>query len=120
MKSASWAVVKTSGTPPAAGQSRPAGTAISVALVDDRELGLPAAADDPHHAVADREARGARAELGDLAGELEPGDVRAASPAAPGSRRRSCIMSAPLSPAARTRTSTSPVPGSGVGVLARR
>ena len=29
MKIASWAVVKTSGTPPAAGQSRFAGTAIS-------------------------------------------------------------------------------------------
>ena len=40
-----------------------------------RELRLPAAADDAHHAVADREAVCAPAEGGHLAGELEPGDV---------------------------------------------
>ena len=46
-----------------------------LALVHDGELGLPAAADDAHHAVARLEAPGARAERGDLTGELEPRDV---------------------------------------------
>src|SRR4029079_12385180 len=46
-----------------------------LALVDRGEPGLPAAAHDRHHAVAQAEARRARAERDDLAGELEPGDV---------------------------------------------
>jgi len=46
------------------------------ALIDHRELRLPAAADDPHHAVAELEALGDRAAFGDLACELEPGYVQ--------------------------------------------
>ena len=46
-----------------------------LALVDDAQLGLAAAAGDRHHAVAHSEARGARPERSDLAGELEPRDV---------------------------------------------
>ena len=53
-----------------------------LALVHDRELGLAAAADDPHDAVALGEPRGARAERLDDARELEPRDVRR------GARRR--------------------------------
>ena len=40
-----------------------------------RQLGLAAAPDDRHHAVALREALRARAERLDLAGELQAGDV---------------------------------------------
>ena len=47
-----------------------------LALVDDRELGLAAPADDAHDAVALLEAARAGAERGDLAGELQAGDVR--------------------------------------------
>ena len=46
------------------------------ALVHDRELGLAAAGDDRHHAVAGLEASDAAAALDDLAGQLEAGDVR--------------------------------------------
>jgi hypothetical protein len=46
-----------------------------LALVDRRELGLPAAADDRHHAIALGEARSAGAVRHDLAGELEPRNV---------------------------------------------
>ena len=52
MKSASWAVVKTSGKPPASGQSRRVGHRHRAALVHHRELGLAAAAHDRHHAIA--------------------------------------------------------------------
>ena len=45
------------------------------ALVDDRELGLAAAGDDRHHAVAGLEALHAGPALDDLAGQLEAGDV---------------------------------------------
>ena len=45
------------------------------ALVDDRELGLAAAGDDRHHAVAGLEALDAGAALDDLARQLEAGDV---------------------------------------------
>ena len=45
------------------------------ALVDDRELGLAAAGDDRHHAVAGLEPLDARAALDDLARQLEAGDV---------------------------------------------
>ena len=45
------------------------------ALVDDGELGLAAARDDRHHAVAGLEAPGAAAAGDDLAGQLEAGDV---------------------------------------------
>ena len=40
------------------GQERLSGTGIRVPLVDHRQLGLAAAADDGHHAVADVEALG--------------------------------------------------------------
>ena len=73
VKSASWAVVKTSGSPPASRPVELLGHGHQIALVDDRELGLPAAADDAHHAVAALKRVGARAEPGDLAGELQPG-----------------------------------------------
>ena len=76
VKTASWAVVKTSGTPPACVPVQAVGHGHGLALVDGRELGLPAAADDRHDPVADREALGARPEGGDLAGQLEPRDVR--------------------------------------------
>ena len=55
------------------------GTAHELALVDDRELGLAAAADDPHDAIALGEARRARPERLDDAGELEARDVRRAA-----------------------------------------
>ena len=55
------------------------------ALVDDRELGLAAAGDDRHHAVARLEALHAGADLDDLAGQLEAGDVLRRRRAAPGS-----------------------------------
>jgi hypothetical protein len=45
------------------------------ALVHHRQLGLSAAGDERHHAVALGEARGAGAALGHLAGQLHPGDV---------------------------------------------
>ncbi len=41
----------------------------------DCQLGLPAAGDDPHHAVSLRETLRARTKRGDLAGQLEPRDV---------------------------------------------
>ena len=41
-----------------------------------RQLGLAAPAHHGHDAIPDIEARGARARLGHLAGELQPGDVR--------------------------------------------
>ena len=50
VKIASWAVVNTSGSPPAAGQSRASGHRHQLALVHRRKLGLRAAADDRHHA----------------------------------------------------------------------
>jgi len=46
-----------------------------LALVHRAQLGLPATADDAHHAIALREALGTRPARGDLAGELEPRDV---------------------------------------------
>ena len=80
VKSASWAVVKTSGSPPASGKATASGTGIELALVHDRELGLAAAADDPHHAIALGEARRARRRAPRrLAGQLEAGDVRRAA-----------------------------------------
>ena len=44
--------------------------------MDDRQLRLAAAADDRHHAVALGEALGAGPAADDLAGQLQPGDVR--------------------------------------------
>ena len=57
-KTASCAVVKTSGRPPAAGQSSTSRDRHQQALVHGRQLGLRAAADDRHHAVPHREALG--------------------------------------------------------------
>ena len=67
--------MKTSGSPPASGNADRLGHGHELALVDDRELALAAAADDPHDAVALGEARRAVAEAGDLTRELEAGDV---------------------------------------------
>ena len=75
VKSASWAVVKTSGTPPASVEAQAVGDGHELALVHRGQLGLPAAADDGHHAVALGEALGPGPARHDLAGELEPGDV---------------------------------------------
>jgi hypothetical protein len=47
-----------------------------LALLHDRQLRLAPTADDRHHAVALAEALRTRAERGDLAGQLEPRDVR--------------------------------------------
>ncbi len=58
MKSASCAVVKTSGRPPAAGQSSDVRDGHQQALVHRRQLRLRAAADDRHHAISHREALG--------------------------------------------------------------
>ena len=87
VKSASWAVVNTSGRPPAAGQSSTAGTAHQQPLVHDRELRLGPAADDPHHPLADRKAPRAGPERGDLARRTPCPGCPAASPAAPGRAR---------------------------------
>ena len=114
VKIASCAVVKTSGVPPACGPVERVGHRHRLALVDRRELGLPAAADDGHDAVAGLEAGRARAERDDLAGELEPGDVLRRARRG-GVHPARCMMSAPLSPAALTRTRISPLPGSGSG-----
>ena len=46
-----------------------------LALVHHGQLRLRPAADDRHHALAEREALGARPERRDLAGELHAGDV---------------------------------------------
>ena len=88
MKSASWAVVKTSGTPPAAVQSSSSGTGHRGALVDDGELGLAAAGDDRHHAVAGLEAPDAAPAGDDLARELQARDVGRGARAARDSARR--------------------------------
>ena len=85
------------------------------ALVDDRVLGLAAAGDQRHHAVAGLEAPDAAAAGDDLARELEARDVGRDARAAADSGRRACMMSAPLRPAARTRTSNWPSWGSGSG-----
>ena len=67
--------MKTSGSPPAAGQLEPGGHRHQQPLVHDRELGLGAAADDRHHARARLEAGRFRPERDDLARQLHPGDV---------------------------------------------
>ena len=58
------------------GPAQAVGDGHELALVHGGQLGLPAAADDGHHAVALGEALGARAARRHLARELEPGDVR--------------------------------------------
>ena len=114
VKTASWAVVNTSGTPPASGQLRFSGTGISIRSCTTAELRLAAAADDPHHAVARTGSASAPGpQLDDLAGQLEPGDVLRRA-------RRRGIAAAPLvhvgavEPGRLDATSTSP--GAGVGV----
>ena len=72
---ASCAVVKTSGQAAGIGEPDGVGHRHELALVDDRELGLPTAADDAHDAITFLEARGGRTEADDLAGHLEAGDV---------------------------------------------
>ena len=76
MKSASWAVVKTSGTPPAAVPVELLRDRHRRALVDDRELGLAAAGRrSPSRGRRARSAATPAAALDDLAGQLEAGDV---------------------------------------------
>ena len=86
LKSASWAVVNTSGQPARLGPVEPVGHRHRGALVHHRQLGLAAAAHDRHHPVALGEALRARAQGRHLAGQLEARDVRRATRAAPGSR----------------------------------
>ena len=57
------------------GEAQAVGDGHELALVHRGQLGLPAAADDGHHAVALGEALGPGPARRDLAGELEPGDV---------------------------------------------
>ena len=57
VKIASWAVVNTSGSPPAARPVEAVGDRHQLALVHDGQLRLRAAADDRHHPLAPREAR---------------------------------------------------------------
>ena len=76
MKSASWAVVKTSGTPPAAVQSSSSGTGIAT-----RSWTTASSAWPPPPTIAITRSPGSKrrdagAESDDLAGQLEPGDVR--------------------------------------------
>ena len=73
VRSASWAVMKTSGIPPASTRSTCVGDPGAVALVHDERLGLRAAADDPEDPVADRDACHARSERGDLPENSMPG-----------------------------------------------
>ena len=61
VNSASWAVVNTSGVPPASGPREALWDRHQDPLVDDRELGLAAAADDPHHPLSLLEALAHRA-----------------------------------------------------------
>ena len=75
MKSASWAVVKTSGRPPAWGQSRPSGTGMAARSCTTASSAWPP---PPTTAITrspseKRRAPGPRAR--DLAGELEARDV---------------------------------------------
>ena len=115
VKTASWAVVKTSGSAARLGPVERVGHRHRLALVDGRELGLPAAADDRHDAVAlaRSASRPGRAPTTSPASS-SPG-MSGGEPGGAGYMPRRCIMSAPLSPAARTRTRTSPRPGSGSG-----
>jgi hypothetical protein len=115
VKSASCAVVKTSGVPPAAAsRARPARH--RGALVQRGQLCLAAASHDRHHAVALLEAEHAVAEPNHLARKLEPGNVG-------GVAWRRWIAAVLLhdvgavEPAALTATSTSPFPGMGSGRL---
>ena len=77
------------GQPSGLGPAEAIGHRHGRALVHDRQLRLAAAAHHGHHTVALGEARGARAQGGHLARELEPGDVL-------GRAGRSGIGAAPL------------------------
>ena len=77
-------MVKTSGSPPAWGQSSPSGTGIAARSCTSGQLGLAAAAHDRHHPVALREALRARAQGRHLAGQLEARECPAASPGGAG------------------------------------
>ena len=76
LKSASCAVVKTSGSPPACGPVEPLGHRHRGALVHQGQLGVAASAHDRHHPVALREALRAGAAGRHLARQLETGNVR--------------------------------------------
>src|SRR4051812_11806486 len=80
---------KARGPPPRLAPVDPRGDRHRLSLVARRELGLPAAADDRHDAVARGEAVRPGAARDDLAGELEAGDVL-------GRARRRRVDAAPL------------------------
>ena len=75
VKSASWAVVNDLGDAAGRGPVELLGHRHRGALVHDRELGLAAAADDGHDAVATSKRR-RRRRRDDLAGQLQARDVR--------------------------------------------
>ena len=106
VKSASCAVANASMKPPACGQSSAVRDRQRVPLVDDGQLGLAAAAEQRHHALAGP----ARPRRRTRAPECPP-----ARRAAAGSGPARCIRSAPLIPAARTRIRSSPSPATGSG-----
>ena len=115
VKTASWAVVKTSGSPPAWGQSRPLGHRHRGALVHDRQLRLAAAAHHRHHAVADLEALGARPAAPRPRRPARGPGCPPASPAGPG-RRRAAGACRPRSGPPRARApAPRRAPGSGSG-----
>ena len=116
VKSASWAVVKTSGSPPAAGQSSPSGTGMSWRSWTTRELGLAAAADDRHDAVALGEALGARARARRPRRPAPGPGCPAARRAAPGSRPALQHVGA-VEPGGADADEHLAGPGLGIGVL---
>ena len=82
------------------------GTGSTCRCVDRDELRLARAGQERHHPLA---------RLDELTGALEPGHVLRAVPGGGGYFPAACIRSALLIPAACTRISTSPVPGTGSG-----
>ena len=75
VKSASWAVVKTSGTPPAAVQSSSSGTGIAVRSWTTASSAWPPPATIAITRSPGSKRRRRRPQVDDLAGELEAGDV---------------------------------------------
>ena len=112
---ASWAVMNTSGTPPAATRSSASGTRAHCAAGTASSSACAAAAGDAEHPRADRGRGHARRRARRPRPRTRGPGCRPATRAAPGSSPRSCARSARLRPAPCTRTSTSPGPGSGSG-----
>ena len=112
--SASCAVVKTSGKPPAAGHSSAAGTGIS-----RRSLTTASSACPPPPTTAITRSPSANRSAPAPSAATSPASsipgMSCGDPGGAGYRPRRCEMSPPFSPAARTRTSTSPFAGTGSG-----